>query len=388
MKLNLSASLLVGLFSFIISSAVATAADSSFTKEYQKYVDDGSVPGAVCIVATPTEILSMESVGWADVDSKTPIDENSYFWIASNSKAVIAAAAMICVDEGLLDLDVPVEEYLPQLKDLKVGRQNPDGSVLLVPAASKPTLRQALSHTAGLRFITAYQERYGIDSLPVSRLMTTVGMSALIEDPGVKYSYSNLGIDVAQAAVEAVTGMPFEKFLQERIFDPLEMTDTTFYPSEEQLKRLATPYGWNRETKALQPIRFGQMPSMDDGSPRFAEGGGGLFSSAKDFIKFYQMLGGKGVGANGKRILSESAVETMSTKQTGDSVDVAYGFGLTVSEASYGHGGAYGTQGVVYRDSGVVAVYMVAVAGLPKQGEAEGVFRRCAEATANASEKK
>ena len=203
-----------------LTTSVVFAADFDFSNNFKKFVDEGDMPGAVLIVATPTEILSTESIGWADVASKTPINENTQFWIASNTKAVVAAATMICVDEGLLDLDAPVEQYLPQLKDLKVGRPQEDGSVILTPVASKPTLRQALSHTAGLRFITTFQERYGIDSLPVERLMTTVGMSPLIDEPGARYSYSNLGIDIAQAAVEAVTGVPFEEFLQKRIFDP------------------------------------------------------------------------------------------------------------------------------------------------------------------------
>ena len=371
---------LFGLYLILAALSPAFSADFDFAKDFQKFVDDGSMPGAVAIVATPTEILVSESVGWADVASKRPMDENVQFWIASNTKAVVAVATMICVDEGLLDLDEPVEKYLPQLKDLKVGRAQDDGSIVLTPAASKPTLRQALSHTAGLRFITVYQERYGIDSLPVDRLMTTVGMTPLIDEPGARYSYSNLGIDVAQAAVQAVTGVPFEQFLKERVFDPLEMTDTTFYPNENQLERLATPYAWDSEAGALKPIRFTQMPSLDDGSPRYAEGGGGLFSSAKDFVKFYQMLGGAGVGATGKRVLSEEAVKTISSKQTGDGVAADYGFGVTVSDESYGHGGAYGTQAVVFRDSGVVAVYMVAVAGVPKQGEAQNIFRRDVEA--------
>ena len=92
------------------------------------------------------------------------------------------------------------------------------------------------------------------------------------------------------------------------------------------------------------------------------------------------MLGGFGVGATGKRVLSEEAVKTIASKQTGDGVAVGYGFGVTVSDESYGHGGAYGTQAVVFRDSGIVAVYMVAVAGVPKQGEAQNVFRRDVEA--------
>ena len=356
----------------------ALADELRFVPALSPFVESGDAPGAVVVAATPTEILAVETVGWADVEAKRPTRADSQFWVASQTKAVVAAAVMICVDEGKLDLDAPVETYLPELRGLVVAEPQDDGTTVLRPTKTSPTLRRALSHTAGFRFITPYQEAFGIDSLPVRRLMKTIATTPLIAEPGTRYSYSNLGIDVAQAAVEAVVGKPFEEFVEERIFAPLEMTDTTFYPSAEQLERLATPYGWDVDAGRLKPIRFAQLPSLDDGSPRYAEGGGGLFSSATDFVKFYQMLAGRGVGANGKRILSEKAVETMTTKQTGDAVDARYGFGLTVDDRTFGHGGALGTQGVVYRD-GTVGVYLVAVGGTPKQGEMERAFRSVLE---------
>ncbi len=360
------------------ASASEPAATPAFAAALTPFVESGSAPGAVVVVASPTEILAVEAVGWADVEAKRPMRADSYFWIASQTKAVVATAVMICVDEGKLDLDAPVETYLPELRGLVVAEPQDDGTTLLRPTKTSPTLRQALSHTAGFRFITPYQEAFGIDSLPVRRLMKTVAMTPLIAEPGTRYSYSNLGVDVAQAAVEAVVGKSFEEFVEERIFAPLEMTDTTFYPSAEQLERLATPYGWNADAGRLKTVRFGQMPSLDDGSPRYAEGGGGLFSAAPDVVKFYQMLAGRGVGANGKRVLSEKAVETMTSKQTGAAVDARYGFGLTVDDRTFGHGGALGTQGVVYRD-GTVGVYLVAVEGTPKQGEMERAFRSVLE---------
>ncbi len=353
----------------------ASAAEpTAFAEALAPFVESGDAPGAVVVVASPTEILASEAIGWADVEAKRPARVDSHFWIASQTKAIVAAATMICVDEGKLDLDAPVETYLPELRGLVVAEPQADGTTLLRPVKTSPTLRRALSHTAGFRFITPYQEAYGIDSLPVRRLMKTVAMTPLVAEPGTRYSYSNLGIDVAQAAVEAVVGKPFEEFVEERIFAPLEMTDTTFYPSADQFARLATPYGWDAEAGRLKPIRFNQTPSLDDGSPRYAEGGGGLFSSAADVVKFYQMLAGRGVAANGKRILSEAAVATMTSKQTGDAVDAQYGFGLSVDDRTFGHGGAFGTQGVVYRD-GTVGVYLVAVGGVPKQGEMEQAFR-------------
>ena len=380
-------SLLLGVCAaFVAQTLYAQTTDDSLAA-IRQMVDDGEIPGVVVSVATPEKTIYTEVYGWADVERKTPMTKDSFFWIASNTKAIVAAAVMICVEEGSLDLDAPVETYLPQLKDLKVAKKQDDGSVLLTPVAKKPTLRQALSHTAGFRFMTPYQEKYGIDSLPVQRHMTVVGQTPLIAEPGTRYSYSNLGIDVAQACVEVAAQKSFETFLQERIFDPLEMRDATFYPTEEQLERLALPYVWNADKKGLEKTVFNQTPSLDDGSPRYAEGGGGLFTSADDMLKFYQMLAGNGVGANGKRILKPESVAEISKKQTGD-LDAQYGFGVVVNDEWFGHGGAFGTQGVAYRDGSVAAVYMIAVAGVPKQGEAEKAFREAVakEARAQAGE--
>lgn len=375
---NVLSAFVLTLFGFGIGAAFAAEPENAtpFADALSPFVESGDFPGAVVAVASPTEVLALETVGFADVATRKPIVADAYFWIASQSKAIVAAAAMILVDEGRLDLDAPVETYLPELAELKVAYPQEDGSVVLRAPKTKPTLRQALSHTAGFRFLTPFQESFGIDSLPVRKLMKNVATTPLLAEPGTRYSYSNLGIDVAQAAVEAVAGRSFEEFLQARIFEPLEMRDTTFYPTAEQRERLATPYAWDGAANKLKPIRFDQMPTFDDANAaRFAEGGGGLFASIGDVVKFYQMLAAKGVAPNGKRILSEKAVAEMTTKQTPADVPDKYGFGLVADDVWFGHGGAYGTQGVVVRDGGFVGVYLVAVAGLPKQGEAEGKFR-------------
>ncbi len=367
--------LLHTLFFTAFASGCAFSQDGVFQAAYSGLVERGEMPGAVFIVASPTEIIDVETVGYSNVETRTPMSDDSVFWIASNTKAFVAVATMICVEEGKLDLDAPLDAYLPQLKNLKVAREQEDGSTLLVPVAHKPTLRQALSHTAGFRFITPLQESYGIDVLPTRRLASLVGVTPLIAEPGERYSYSNLGIDMAQAAVETVVGKPFEEFLRERVLAPLEMNETTFFPTSELELRFATPYAWDADKSALKAIRFVQNPSLDDGSARYAEGGGGLFSTARDLIKFFQMLGGNGVGANGKRILSPESVAVISSKQTGDALSDNYGFGVVAHDDWYGHGGAYGTQGLVKRHDNLVAVYMVAVSGVPKQGEGDKIFR-------------
>ncbi|MDO5309563.1 MAG: serine hydrolase domain-containing protein [Planctomycetia bacterium] len=376
--------LLILLLTLCLScvDALGYCEDSDFVQRYGALVEEGALPGAVVVIATPTEILTSESVGYADISTREPLSDSTLFWMASNTKAVVAAATMICVEEGLLDLDVPVTEYIPEFNALQVAYPQEDGSTLLKKSPRAPTLRQALSHTAGFRFITPLQERYGIDVLCAQRLMSLVSVTPLLSEPGTKYNYSNLGISVAQAAIEKVTQQKLEDFLEARIFKPLGMTETTFFPSEEQLQKAAVAYRWNDEKKELFPILVEQLPSLYDGAERHSEAGGGLFSTARDYVKFYQMLGGKGVGANGVRILSEESVAIMTSKQTGEGLTESYGFGLTVDDDKFGHGGAYGTAAMAYRDGSVVGVYLVAVSGVPMQGAGQKIFAEYLESFA------
>ncbi|MDO4586466.1 MAG: serine hydrolase domain-containing protein [Planctomycetia bacterium] len=356
---------------------VLSAEEPSIIAALSPYIESHQMPGVVSILATPNEILSIDSVGYSDIENQKPIDENSFFWIASMSKAFGGVCVMILVEEGKLDLDAPISTYLPELSDLNVTVYQDNQTRLQKKLQNPMTLRQNLSHTAGWPFITSFQDQFGIDSLPTDKFLATLKMTGLDHEPGTKYQYSNIGIDVAAAVVERVSGMPFEDFLQQRVFEPLEMTETTFFPNEDQIARLAKGYRSNEQQDGLIWLSdVSYMTEPFDHPNRYAECGGGLFSTPIDLIKFYQMLAGGGE-FNGKRILSEESVKLISSKQTGDKSDVHYGFGLACGDNWFGHGGAWGTNATIYKNH-FVALYMVQVAGVVKQEESIESWRKAA----------
>ncbi|MGL6194483.1 MAG: serine hydrolase domain-containing protein [Thermoguttaceae bacterium] len=358
----------------------AAESDCPVQLALKPFVESGEMPGFVTIIADKEKILLSDTVGYADITAKKPMTEDTLFWIASTSKPLAAAAVMILVDEGKVSLDDPISKYIPEFEHLKIAKKSEDGSVTLKTPDKMPTLRQVLCHTGGWPFLSPFHEKYGIDSLPQDKSDTIYAMLPLIYEPGTGYIYSNIGINTATSIVERVSGMPIAEFMKKRLFDPLEMPTTSYVPSEKQLETLAKSYTWNAEKKALEETRinFFNYP-LSDGKIRFAEGGGGVFSTAPELLHFFQMLANDGV-YKGKRILSESAVKEMCKKQTGQRPE-NYGLGLGVGENYFGHGGAYGNDACVIKngDDALVIIYMVQVAGVPKQNEAKEAFNKAAQ---------
>lgn len=369
----------------LLCSLFAVHAADPVREALSPYVDSGLMPGMVTVTATADEILSVDCVGWSNIEEKKPMAENSMFWMASMTKAFVGCCAMILVDEGKLDLDAPITQYIPEFAEIQVYIHDRDDEPLMdtgighIKEARKPktmmTVRQCLSHTAGWRFVSPFQKLWGgIDCLDHQRALASYAVMGLDWEPGEGFHYSNIGINVTAAVIERINGKPIEVMMQERIFDPLGMTETTFWPSEEQVSRLATPYEYRADDKklhALDRIPFLTYP-YSDRTKRFAEGGGGLFSTAPDFVKFYQMLAGKGT-YQGKKIISEESWRVMTTKQTPENVKTNYGFGINISEHSYGHGGAAGTQADVF-ENGLVALYAVQIKDVPDHGKIVGSF--------------
>ena len=182
---------------------------------------------------------------------------DAMFWIASTSKPMTVTAFMMLVDEGKVSLDDPVEKYLPEFhgqmvkvaNDDKAGSGSP-ATLHLVPANHPILIREILSHTSGLPFKSAAQPG-ALDTLSLKDSVRSFAAEPLMFQPGTSWSYSNEGIDTAGRIIEVVTGMPYEKFMQERLFDPLGMKDTTFWPNAEQLSRLAEAYKADPITKEL-----------------------------------------------------------------------------------------------------------------------------------------
>ena len=344
-------------------------------KVLQPFVDAEQMPGFVTIVANKEQILQTSVVGWADVEAKRPMREDTLFWIASMSKTFCAVAVMMLVDEKKLTLDDPITKFFPEFSQLKVATPQENGDVRLVPPTTIPTVRQVLSHTAGWSFKTPYMLRFGNDSLPLERKIQTFANTPLESQPGTKYQYSNIGIDCAAAIVEKVSDQKYEDFLQQRIWTPLGMTQTTYCPTEERLAtNYALPYRWNAEQNKLERTTIYALNyPLSQPEGRFADAGGGIFSTAGDVTKFYQMLLRHGE-YDGKQLLSPESVNEISRKQTGDAVSNSYGLAASVSKRSFGHGGAYATDGLVYPQDDYVTIYMVQVTGVPKQNEAKKAF--------------
>lgn len=231
------------------SQAVATA--------LQPFVANHTLAGAVTLVATRDRVLNLEAVGYADVAAHKPMKTDALFWIASMSKPMTATALMMLVDAGKVRLEDPVEKYLPEFKGQMLAVEQ-DQTHALLKAPTRPiTVRDVLSHTSGLPFMSRVERK--IDTLPLRAAVLSYALTALKFEPGTKYDYSNAGINTVGRIIEVVSGMPYEEFMSRRLFKPLGMKDTTFWPTPKQLQRLAKSYKPNAEKTGLEEITVDQL---------------------------------------------------------------------------------------------------------------------------------
>ncbi len=361
----------------------------------QKSVDDGRIAGGVSLVARHGKIAYFQAVGMADRDAHKPMRTDSIFRICSMSKPITSVAVMILYEEGRFLLSDPVSDYLPEFKHMKVldppwpqDKTSPPGA--LVDAKRPITIFNLLTHTSGLtyqwndRLGKAYREANVGSGLKqqegtIGEAVKRLASLPLLFQPGDDWEYS-LADDVLGRLVEVVSGMPLDKFLQERLFQPLGMKDTYFFPPEEKVSRLATAYAYDDEQKGLHPILDNLVMEGDGGfqytgdypyrGPRtYFSGGGGLCSTAGDYYRFCQMMlnGGE---LNGTRIISRKSVELMSHNHVvgkPDGGNYGLGFGavgepsqLTElgSVGSYNWGGFYYTSFVIDPKEDLVVIFM------------------------------
>jgi CubicO group peptidase (beta-lactamase class C family) len=204
-------------------------------------------------------------------------------------------------------------------------------------------------------------------------------MTPLQFEPGSKYQYSNAGINTAGRIIEVVSGMPYEVFLEKRLFEPLGLKDTTFWPNDEQLARTAKSYKPSANKTDLEETTITQLKYPLSDRKRQPMPAGGLFSTAQDLGRFCQMMVNGGV-FEGKRYLSQAAVKQMTTKQTGDAIPTGYGLGWATGGSTFGHGGAYATSMNIDAHRGLITVFLVQHAGFPDKGDkSQGEFRTAAE---------
>lgn len=359
----------------------------------QKSIDDARVAGAVSLVARHGKIAYFKALGMADREAKKPMQTDSIFRICSMSKPITSVAVMILYEEGRFTLNEPVSDFLPEFKEMKVldppypqDKTSPPGALV---AAKRPiTIFHLLTHTSGLTY--QWNPRVGkayVDAGIGAGLLQqegTIGDGVkklaaipLLFQPGDVWEYS-LADDVLGRLVEVVSGMPLDKFLEERIFKPLGMNDTEFFLKGDQIPRLTAAYTYY-PGKGLQPIvekqvvHEGQFSYSADypyrGPRTYFSGGGGLSSTAKDYYRFCQMLlnGGQ---LNGVRLLSRKSVELLSQNHVrGKLDDFGYGLGFGVesdaqlqselgSVGAYYWGGFYYTSFVIDPKEDMVIIFM------------------------------
>ena len=336
----------------------------------QKFVDSDDLAGAVTVVGRKDGIVHHEAVGYRAISSKDEMAKDTLFRIASMTKPITAIAIMILVDEGKVNVDDDLAKYLPEFADLKLANGT--------KPARPVKVRDLLTHTSGLPggYPKEFAEVYAKRNFTLAETTKTISTQPLQFEPGTKWAYCNAGIDTLGRIVEVVSGEGFEAFLKKRVFDPLAMTDTIFYPTADQMKRLAITY--NKKDAALVAEPFSLI-----GLPRDAKHpipAGGLISNAGDLAKLYRMMLNKGE-LNGKRILSEKAVAEMTKTQTGDIKTgfvegMSFGYGWAVvkepkgvtealSPGTFGHGGAFGTQAWVDPKQDVFVILLIQRTGLP-----------------------
>ena len=373
MKLPLS--FLTFTAGFSLSCSLFAEVPDSPAAALQPFVDRHELAGAVALVADKDKVLSVEAVGFADVGAGKAMATDAVFWIASQSKPMTAVAVMMLVDEKKIALDDPVEKYLPEFRGQMVVAEK-DGTHVLLRKPSRPiTLRDVLSHMSGLPFKSAIEEPT-LDGLPLAAAVRSYAMSPLQTEPGTHYQYSNAGINTAARVLEVVSKMKYEDFMQQRLFEPLGMKDTTFWPNEEQVRRVAKSYRPDDAKTNLKEITVGQLIyPLTDRMRRFPMPAGGLFSTAQDTALFCQMLLNGGT-LNGRRYLSDEAFKELTKRQTPESVKDSYGFGLAVGADWFGHGGAEATNMEIRTTKGLVIVWMVQHAGFPGEGgKSQGAFK-------------
>ncbi len=370
------ASVLLGLFLFPLF-APAAEKSAPLATAMQAFIDSGELPGVVTFVGTKDGVVDVQVLGMANLERQLPMRRDTMFRIASMTKPITALAVMQLAEEGKLYVDDPVEKYLPEFKGQMLLASKENDTVTLKKPARPITIKDLLTHTSGLpQYPVGMADVYRTRAYTLSETTIAASQSPLMFEPGTKWSYCNPGIDTLGRIVEVLSGLPYDVYLKQRIFEPLGMVDTTPYPTAQQLERVAVTYA--RPEGKLTAAPGGVLDfSRDAKHPVPA---GGLFSTGDDLAKLYQCLLNKGT-LNGKRIIGEKTLADMTTSHTGelkagfvDGSAWGYGFGLvrepkgateSLSPGSYGHGGAFGTQGWIDPTKGVFTILLIQRTGLP-----------------------
>jgi CubicO group peptidase (beta-lactamase class C family) len=391
---------LLALLPMTVGAQTVPPAAAGFSAERLKRVDQlidrmmaaGEITGAVTLIARDGRIVHLQAQGVMDADSKKPMQKDSFFRMASMTKPVAAVAMLMLVEEGRVRLGDPVSKYLPSYRNLQVAVARPTApgapDYYTIPAEREVTILDLLTHSSGVMSgangnaggMASFQKRHEIGLKWVDNL----GSESVLEfQPGTRWAYSPVaGLDICNRIVEVVTGKSFNDFIQERLFRPLGMKETVYWPSAAQRERLVTAYTFANGKLTKNP----DPDSMS--SPVYFSGGGGLMSTAESYARFAMMLANGGE-LNGARILSPATVKLMGSQILPDTLPgrrpgEGYGLGVRhindraarrtlISDGSFGWSGAYGTHFWVDPSKKLVGMLLVQTPspGAPGYGRTE-----------------
>ncbi|MFC1653022.1 serine hydrolase domain-containing protein, partial [Planctomycetota bacterium] len=339
------------------------------------FIEKGEISGAVTLVSRNGKIENYEALGVSDLETSRLMEKDDLFWIASMTKPMTGVTIMMLQEEGKLNIYDAVEKHLPEFSDPWMVEERSKDSMKLRRPSRKITLFDLLTHTAGVPNVDEPRNHSAL-----AELVAQVSQQPLEFEPGSRWKYSTAGTNVLGRVVEVVSGQRFEVFLQERLLDPLGMKDTTFFPPKQKIKRVVKSYLKNDEVKELTEIDvyFVKGDLWDTG--RTVKPGGGLYSTAEDVHRFYQMMLNRGV-RNQKRILSEHSVRELTRTHTADIVTgfttgMSWGLAFQVvkepqgvtamlSPGTFGHGGAYATQSWADPVNQTIYILMIQRRGFP-----------------------
>ncbi len=348
----------------------------STTTAMDPFIDKGLLAGAVTFVAKDGEVVSTSASGYANLENKVPMQVDSLFWVASVTKPITSAAVLMLMEEGKLHLDDLLEDHLPEFANPWMIQSESESERVLVRPQTRPTLRHLLTHTHGLQ-----DAPKGVPGSSLASWVQAASLLPMLREPGSAWQYTAVGMSALGRIVEKISGMTFDAFLDERFFKPMGMSDTTFYPNAEQIKRLATTYVLS-EAGELTPHKIDFLDAELGSRKGRVKPEGGLFSTAQDMFRFYQMLLNKGE-LDGKRYLKEETVKEMTSTQTGDlqtgfrdgKDKVSWGLGIwrvneqadvcdVLTTGSFGHDGAFGNSLLCDPVNNLIMILMVQRKGL------------------------
>ena len=360
------------------ASAVNHAILAQIPERMKQYVTDRTVSGAVTLVAYRGDTVEFDAVGMADAEAGHPMQKDTIFQIMSMTKPVTAIGIMMLAEEGRLALRDPVERYLPEFKDARVATTvGPDARRLGMPE-HPITIRDLMTHTAGIQdpAPAAIHDYPQLMNTSLTEVVKQLARQPLLFQPGTQWSYSSPGIEILGRIIEVCSGEKYEEFISNRILRPLGMKDSFFFPPADKVGRIAMVYA-SKDGKLMRAPAsiLGGDPAKYRTGAIFPAPGWGLYSTAEDLLHLYSMMLGDGVYQS-KRYLSPLSVRMMTEPHTASINPITwtrganYGLAWEVitdplgelaghNKGSYGHGGAFGTQGWIDGQSNLISILLI-----------------------------